>query len=92
MTALRTLTSGTYVLDFDALYARLWAVADDLGDGSRLYTSEGETALKWLTRTSPELLPGRAGRCRTSTAPQTGSRRAGPRGVGGPGQRAISGS
>jgi len=48
MAAVRTLTSGTYVLDFDALYARLWAVADDLGDGSRLYTSEGETALKWL--------------------------------------------
>ena len=48
MAAARTLTSGTYVLDFDALYARLWAVADDLGDGTRLYTSEGETALKWL--------------------------------------------
>ena len=48
MAAARTLTSGTYALDFHALYARLWALSEDLGDGTRLYISEGEHALKWL--------------------------------------------
>jgi hypothetical protein len=48
MASPHTLTTGTYALDFHALYARLWMVADDLGDGTRLYSSEGETALKWL--------------------------------------------
>jgi hypothetical protein len=48
MAAARTLTSGRYALDFHALYARLWALSDDLGDGTRLYISEGEKALKWL--------------------------------------------
>jgi len=48
MAAARTLTSGTYALDFHTLYARLWALSEDLSDGTRLYVSEGENALKWL--------------------------------------------
>lgn len=48
MAAAHTLTSGTYTLDFKSLYARMWALANDLSDGTRLYTSQGENALKWL--------------------------------------------
>jgi hypothetical protein len=44
------LRSGPYALEFETLYARLWDLGDDLGDGSRLYTSQDRTALKWIIK------------------------------------------
>mgnify|MGYP000047047082 FL=1 len=44
----RTLQSGPYAVDFHELYERMWIAAEDLGDGSRLYVSYGNAALKWL--------------------------------------------
>ncbi|WP_191277668.1 hypothetical protein [Nocardioides flavus (ex Wang et al. 2016)] len=44
-----TLSSNDYSLDFDELYARMWALAiDDQGDGTRVYKPESQSALKWL--------------------------------------------
>jgi len=43
-----TLSALGYELDFAALYSRLWEVSEDLGDGTRLYTSFGDQALKWI--------------------------------------------
>lgn len=48
MVASRRLDSGAYWLDFQELYARLWDLAEDLGDGTRLYVSEGDASLKWI--------------------------------------------
>lgn len=46
--ARRTLESGPYSLDFSEVYERLWDVAEDVGDGSRLYVSQGDVSLKWI--------------------------------------------
>lgn len=43
------LRANGFELDFDDLYARMWAIAvDDLSDGTRLYRPEPQQALKWL--------------------------------------------
>lgn len=42
--------SGRYTLDLFDLYARMWEIATDLGDGTRLFKPHpgGREALKWL--------------------------------------------
>ncbi len=45
----RTLSSAGVMLDFDALYERIWNLAaDDRGDGTRLFHSIGQTSLTRL--------------------------------------------
>lgn len=48
MSTTSPLTSGTYTLQFEDLYARVWALAAEQSDGTRVYVSAGEEALKWL--------------------------------------------
>src|SRR3954447_4148720 len=48
MVAPRMLVSGPYSLDCTELYSRLWGLAEDLGDGTRLYASDGDASLKWV--------------------------------------------
>ncbi|WP_239456563.1 protein NO VEIN domain-containing protein [Nocardioides solisilvae] len=42
------LTSHGYELDFDEVYFLMWHAASGDEDGTRLYVSSGEEALKWL--------------------------------------------
>lgn len=43
------LAAQGYQLDFEDLYARMWALSvDDRGDGTRLYRPDNESSIKWL--------------------------------------------
>lgn len=48
MSASGPLISGPYSLAFNDLYARVWNLAMAQEDGTRVYVSAGEVALKWL--------------------------------------------
>lgn len=45
----QVLRANGYELDFEQLYAQMWATSiDDRGDGTRLFKPEPDRALKWL--------------------------------------------
>ena len=44
----RVLAAQSYELDFDELHAQMWEAAEVEPGGTRLYTSAGDNALKWL--------------------------------------------
>ncbi|WP_341229185.1 hypothetical protein [Nocardioides salarius] len=64
MTTSRPLTSGSYSLRFEDLYSRVWDLGTEQADGTRVYVSAGDAALKWLIQ---ELTgtPAESGRTRT---------------------------
>ena len=69
------LTSGAYTLRFLDLYARVWDLATEQEDGTRVYVSAGDGALKWLIQ-DPHGAGGRGARDRIRAA---GRRRRGTR-------------